>query len=186
MRSSFARPLTPRFFSQVIGVKALLNPTVDDMKHYLANGQAAIWPYSTLISHMVGVESALAKSIADIEKSLGIQRIGGGGLDYALVRTGSSRSRGPSGSVGREVELLRTRVSDLERENSQLRRKVEQLEGGVETEARGKSEEAKSEEPPAAVEVVPSHGAKEDEDENDDGGGAWETVTKRGGKRTKP
>jgi hypothetical protein len=156
------------------------------MKHYLANGQAAIWPYSTLISHMVGVESALAKSIADIEKSLGIQRIGGGGLDYALVRTGSSRSRGPSGSVGREVELLRTRVSDLERENSQLRRKVEQLEGGVETEARGESEEAKSEEPPAAVEVVPSQGAQEDEDENDDGGGAWETVTKRGGKRTKP
>lgn len=38
--------LVPRFTTmQVFGLNALANPTVEDMKIYLQNGQAAAWPY---------------------------------------------------------------------------------------------------------------------------------------------
>lgn len=38
--------LVPRFTTmQVFGLKALVNPTYEDMKVYIQNGQAAAWPY---------------------------------------------------------------------------------------------------------------------------------------------
>ena len=40
--------LVPRFTTmQLFGLKALVNPTVEDMKIYLKNGQIAAWPYLT-------------------------------------------------------------------------------------------------------------------------------------------
>ena len=56
-------PRVPRRSSQVLGIKALLNPTVEDMQHYLKNGAQAAWPWVEFIRHSVKVEEALRVTI---------------------------------------------------------------------------------------------------------------------------
>lgn len=40
-----------------LGVKAIMQPTVDDMKHYISKGRKAAWPHLRRIKHMLSVES---------------------------------------------------------------------------------------------------------------------------------
>ena len=71
--------IVPRMnMGQIIGVKALLNPTVEDMDHYLKNGQQAAWPYIDLIKHLLSLEQAVTSCVATLERDLKITRSHGG------------------------------------------------------------------------------------------------------------
>lgn len=63
--------LVPRFTTmQVFGLKSLVNPTVQDMKLYLKNGQETAWPYLTVIREMLRLETAIEKSLSRLEERL--------------------------------------------------------------------------------------------------------------------
>ena len=52
--------IVPRMRSpDTVGVKAFLNPTREDMRHYLKNGAIATYPFVNHIRRMVGGESEL-------------------------------------------------------------------------------------------------------------------------------
>lgn len=40
----------------IIAVKAIMNPTVKDMIHYIAGGQRAVWPAIRKIDHLITIE----------------------------------------------------------------------------------------------------------------------------------
>lgn len=130
--------IVPRMnMGQVIGVKALLNPTVEDMEHYLQNGQQAVWPYIDLIKHLLSLEEAIASCVAALEKDLKITRshAGEGGMAMYVTTESNSRvggrSASRSASRGRELELLRVKLERLQEENNALRSRVKLLEKGT-------------------------------------------------------
>ena len=52
--------LVPRFTTmQVFGLKSLVNPTVQDMKLYLKNGQETAWPYLTYVPPLPHIRCSL-------------------------------------------------------------------------------------------------------------------------------
>ncbi|KAE8888864.1 hypothetical protein PF005_g19307 [Phytophthora fragariae] len=46
-------------FLESIGIKAILNPTVQDMTHYIESGQRAVWPKLAYIRHLCSIEKCL-------------------------------------------------------------------------------------------------------------------------------
>ncbi|GMH81534.1 hypothetical protein TrST_g5587 [Triparma strigata] len=118
---------------QVLGIKALLNPTVKDMEHYLQNGQMAAWPYIEFIRHTSSIEGTLRDCVRKLEKDLGV--VGSseeGGLLIFDVGGGGVGNRGGGGgarsaSRGRESELLRRQVKRLEEENGKLKETILRL-----------------------------------------------------------
>ncbi|EEY55100.1 patatin-like phospholipase, putative [Phytophthora infestans T30-4] len=46
-------------FLESIGIKAILNPTVQDMTHYIEGGQRAVWPKLAYIRHLCSIEKCL-------------------------------------------------------------------------------------------------------------------------------
>jgi len=111
--------IVPRMnVAQVVGAKALLNPTVEDMEHYLQNGQSAAWPYLQLIGNMVALESVLKESVSRLEGELGLKTVSVGGMIVGFEGGGGER------------ETMRTRLEELEGENERLRSRVAELEGG--------------------------------------------------------
>ena len=129
--------LVPKFTTkQVFGMKALSNPTVEDMKIYLKNGQAAAWPYLTVIGDMIRVETKIDKCITRLEERYhamspdydALRRWNNDDADsISISSTVSVANRFRMASASRETELLRQKVHTLERENVALRRQVTQL-----------------------------------------------------------
>uniref|UniRef100_H3HCA6 PNPLA domain-containing protein n=1 Tax=Phytophthora ramorum TaxID=164328 RepID=H3HCA6_PHYRM len=50
-------------FLESIGIKAILNPTVQDMAHYLEGGQRAVWPKLAYIRHLCSIEKCLDRHL---------------------------------------------------------------------------------------------------------------------------
>lgn len=128
--------LVPKFTTmQVFGMKALSNPTVEDMKVYLKNGQAAAWPYLTVIKDMIRLEAKIDGCIARLEERYhalapeydALRRWNDDADSISISSTVSVANRMRMASAGRETELLRQKVHTLERENVSLRRQVGQL-----------------------------------------------------------
>ncbi|DBA04933.1 TPA: hypothetical protein N0F65_006935, partial [Lagenidium giganteum] len=61
-RQNFSGNVTivPDFiFAEAIGIKAILNPTVEDMDRYILGGQRAVWPKLEYIRHLCSVEKSI-------------------------------------------------------------------------------------------------------------------------------
>ncbi|TMW64875.1 hypothetical protein Poli38472_009042 [Pythium oligandrum] len=59
--------LIPDFiFLEAIGVKAIVNPTREDMDRYIVGGQRAVWPKLAYIGHLCGVEKCLDACLASL------------------------------------------------------------------------------------------------------------------------
>jgi len=129
--------LVPRFTTmQVFGLNALANPTVKDMERYLQNGQAAAWPYLSVIKEMLRLETSIDRCISrltermhqvspttDFSQNFNNDLVSDASASYA--------SRAFMFSAHRETELLKEKVSSLEIENSNLRRQMEQMNRAV-------------------------------------------------------
>ena len=55
--------------SDSLGLKAILNPTVEDMRVYISEGAKATWIHIDLISHMLSMESAIWKAVEKLKSS---------------------------------------------------------------------------------------------------------------------
>lgn len=53
-------------FLEAIGIKAILNPTVEDMDRYLGGGQRCVWPKLQYIRHLCTIEKALDCALAQL------------------------------------------------------------------------------------------------------------------------
>jgi hypothetical protein len=116
----------------VVGLSILSNPTAKDMDVYLQGGQEAAWPFIRSLQEMLHLERAIDRCLKDLGERLHSVT---SGLDFKLssddvdsvssVVGASYRARLPG--LGREAELLREKVRDLEQENEQLKRKVQRL-----------------------------------------------------------
>ena len=125
--------LVPRFTTlQVFGLKVLSNPTVKDMDVYLQNGQLAAWPFLRVLKEMLRIESAIEAGLTKLDQRL--QSVASGfessmhndDVDSLSSAVGVAyRAHLPG--LGREAELLKEKVRDLEQENKQLRQKVVRL-----------------------------------------------------------
>jgi len=147
--------LVPRFTTlQVFGLKSLVNPDEDDMKVYLQNGQSAAWPYLGVIKEMLRLERAIDKCMNRlIEQRHQLSPDDDDDwddIDSITSTTPSNRSR-VLGSR-RETELLKHKVLQLELENTELRKELEQtkklgssskLKSLITPVKRGKSSDAK-------------------------------------------
>lgn len=59
--------LIPDFvFLEAIGIKAILNPTVEDMDRYLDGGQRCLWPKLQYVRHLCTIEKALDRALAQL------------------------------------------------------------------------------------------------------------------------
>eukprot|EP00985_Skeletonema_marinoi_P004746 scaffold2051_cov139-Skeletonema_marinoi.AAC.30 len=125
--------LVPKFTTaHKFGLSILSNPTEKDMDVYLQGGQAAAWPFIRSLQEMLHLERSIHKCLNDLGERL---RSVTSGLDLNLsnddvdsvssVVGAAYRARLPG--LGREAELLREKVQDLETENDQLKRKVQRL-----------------------------------------------------------
>lgn len=102
------------------------------MDIYLQGGQEAAWPFIRSLQEMLHLERSIDKCLNDLGERL---RSVTSGLDLNLsnddvdsvssVVGAAYRARLPG--LGREAELLREKVKDLEAENDQLKRKVLRL-----------------------------------------------------------
>ena len=120
------------FSLYLVGLSILSNPTEKDMDVYLQGGQAAAWPFIRSLQEMLHLERSIDKCLIDLGERL---RSVTSGLDLNLsnddvdsvssVVGAAYRARLPG--LGREAELLREKVQDLETENDQLKRKVQRL-----------------------------------------------------------
>ena len=122
--------IVPRMnIMQIIGVKALLNPTFEDMQHYLKNGQQAAWPHIHQIKHLLAIETAMAACINSLEKDLNMCRSSiGGGYDSLMIREAEAEVKRSSRKVNlekAEISRLLARVAELESENACLRSRLE-------------------------------------------------------------
>ncbi|GMH80040.1 hypothetical protein TL16_g08376 [Triparma laevis f. inornata] len=160
---------------QVLGIKALLNPTVEDMKHYLQNGQMAAWPYIEFIRHSSMIEGTLRECVRKLEKDLGV--VGSseeGGLLIFDVGGGGGGGRGGgarSASKGRETELLRRQVKRLSEENSKLKQTIKRLSSSNE----GRREILAAPPPPSPEEK--KDGGEDGEGDRGSSSPGWTTVT---------
>ncbi|KAL9189689.1 hypothetical protein ACHAXT_009364 [Thalassiosira profunda] len=124
--------LVPRFTTlQVFGLKVLSNPTVKDMDVYLQNGQLAAWPFLRVLKEMLRIESAIEEGLTKLDQRLQSVASGFESLHNDDVESLSSAVgvayRAHLPGLGREAELLKEKVRDLEQENKQLRQKVVRL-----------------------------------------------------------
>mmetsp|Transcript_1034 Transcript_1034/g.1687 ORF Transcript_1034/g.1687 Transcript_1034/m.1687 type:complete len:206 (-) Transcript_1034:106-723(-) len=53
-----------------MGIKAVFNPDVQDMRHYIAGGERATWPHLNRIKFMMRTETKLGSCITRLQKSL--------------------------------------------------------------------------------------------------------------------
>jgi len=53
-------------FLESIGIKAILNPTVQDMTHYIEAGQRAVWPKLAYIRHLCSIEKCLDRHLEEM------------------------------------------------------------------------------------------------------------------------
>lgn len=131
--------LVPPFtMMQVFGLKALVNPTIADMKIYLQNGQMSVWPYVDVIKHMLCLETSIEICIERLKEryhSMSPQTqnedlILGGCADQNDMLPSSfiAASKTRLMSAGREAEFLKMKMRSLESENSSLKMKVRSLE----------------------------------------------------------
>jgi predicted acylesterase/phospholipase RssA len=121
--------LVPRFTTlQVFGLKSLVNPDEEDMKVYLQNGQSAAWPYLGVIKEMLRLERAIDKCMNRlIEQRHQLSPDDDDDwddIDSITSTTPSNRSR-VLGSR-RQTELLKIKVLQLELENAELRKELEE------------------------------------------------------------
>jgi predicted acylesterase/phospholipase RssA len=119
--------LVPHFTTmQVFGLKSLSNPTVEDMKIYLQNGQAAAWPYLSVMKEMLRFESTIDKCISKlIERRNQVTPVKSEWDDVESITSTTTHSML---GTRREVELLRSKVKSLEDENSMLREQLKTFE----------------------------------------------------------
>jgi hypothetical protein len=120
------------FSVYVVGLSILSNPTEKDMDVYLQGGQEAAWPFIRSLQEMLHLERAIDKCLKDLGERLhsvtsGLElKLSNDDVDSVSSVVGASyRARLPG--LGREAELLREKVRDLEQENEQLKRKVQRL-----------------------------------------------------------
>jgi predicted acylesterase/phospholipase RssA len=118
--------LMPRFTTlQIFGLKALVNPSVEDMKVYLQNGQSAAWPYLGAIREMLRVERALDRCINRlIEQKHQLIPEDDDWDDIGSITSGNQSNRSRPLAYQREIELLKQKILSLELENSELSKKV--------------------------------------------------------------
>jgi len=125
--------LVPKFTTaHKFGLSILSNPTEKDMDVYLQGGQEAAWPFIRSLQEMLHLERSIDKCLNDLGDRL---RSVTSGVDLHLsnddvdsvssVMGAAYRARLPG--LGREAELLRERVQNLENENDQLKKKVQRL-----------------------------------------------------------
>jgi hypothetical protein len=116
----------PRFTTlQIFGLKALVNPSVEDMKVYLQNGQSAAWPYLGAIREMLRVERALDRCINRlIEQKHQLIPEDDDWDDIGSITSGNQSNRSRPLAYQREIELLKQKILSLELENSELSKKV--------------------------------------------------------------
>ena len=103
-------------FGQIFGIKALLNPDVEDMRHYLTRGAEAAWPFIRAVKHSLRMEVALREAVARLDAAM---MADGGGGD--VVTRGRSYSGEIREAGAREGEMLRGRILELEQENQRLK-----------------------------------------------------------------
>jgi len=125
--------LVPRFTTmQVFGLNALANPTVEDMEIYLQNGQAAAWPYLSVIKEMLRLETSIDRCISRLSERM--RQISPDSdfqnLNNDLV-SDASANHAYMFSAHRETELLKEKVESLESENTNLRKQLEQMSRAV-------------------------------------------------------
>jgi len=112
--------LFPRFNTmQIFGLKALANPTVEEMDLYLRNGQSSAWPYLNVIKEMIRLESAIEKCIRKLSEQLEESFP----LNSQSLNS-SSDGRYETKSPHRQMEFLKNRICALEDINLQLRRQL--------------------------------------------------------------
>jgi TAG lipase/steryl ester hydrolase/phospholipase A2/LPA acyltransferase len=59
--------IVPKFiFAESIGIKAILNPTIQDMERYIKGGQRATWPKISYIRHLCSIEKGLDELLANL------------------------------------------------------------------------------------------------------------------------
>mmetsp|Transcript_25997 Transcript_25997/g.36443 ORF Transcript_25997/g.36443 Transcript_25997/m.36443 type:complete len:858 (+) Transcript_25997:1-2574(+) len=126
--------LVPRFTTmQTFGLQALSNPSVKDMEGYLRNGQLSAWPYLNCIKDMTRLEIALDDCLNRLDQRFKtlipeseydeIDSI----ASSSLVTTSIS-NRVRFIGAGRESERLKAKVISLERENVDLKKRLEEME----------------------------------------------------------
>jgi hypothetical protein len=140
--------IVPRFTTmQTFGLQALSNPTVKDMEGYLKHGQLATWPYLNAIRDTLRLEKALDQCLTRLE---GQMRATNPDFDWSTnddvdsIASSSMVSSSRVRIIGRPFyrsgstneppgtsNILRHRVSGLERENQQLREELRRLRGLV-------------------------------------------------------
>lgn len=120
--------LVPKFTTlQVFGLKSLVNPDVADMEIYLQNGQSTAWPYLGVIKEMLRLERAIDKCmnrLLDQKRNITDSDDEWDEIESITSATQSNRSRIMLGSR-REIELLKYKLSQLENENSELKRQLD-------------------------------------------------------------
>ncbi len=101
------------------------------MENYLANGQLAAWPFLRVLQEMLRIERSVDVGMAKLDKRLkSVAR-----FDSALTNDDVDSLSSAVGTnyrahlpgLGREAELLKEKVRDLETENKQLRQQVIRL-----------------------------------------------------------
>jgi len=131
--------LVPRFTAaQTFGLKALVNPSVKDMEGYLKYGQVAAWPYVSAIRDMIRLEKSLDECLEHLKircskLHVEIDMSDADDLDSIASSSASLNAislRRSSVRFGHhsEIERLNRKVSKLEGENQDLRKKLKELE----------------------------------------------------------
>jgi predicted acylesterase/phospholipase RssA len=162
--------IVPRFTTmQTFGLKALSNPTVEDMEGYLENGQRATWPYINAIRDIIRLEKTLDDCLSRMEDRMrelqpddadwlnhdDLESIASSTKDMSSA---SSRVRiigRPPSMFGsfRETERMKRKMTKLEQENELLKKQLEALQkatqsnlasNGTLTNDTNKSESARS------------------------------------------
>lgn len=60
--------LVPDFiFLESVGIKAILNPTVEDMTRYIEGGQRTVWPKLAYIRHLSSIEQCLDRNLEQLK-----------------------------------------------------------------------------------------------------------------------
>ena len=61
----------PKFsLIQSLGIKAILNPTVGDMRNYISGGEKACWPHLNRLKFMLRTERCLRDCVLKLQAKL--------------------------------------------------------------------------------------------------------------------
>lgn len=145
--------LVPRFTAaQTFGLKALVNPSLKEMEGYLKYGQVAAWPYISVIRDMIRLEKSLDDCLerlktrcsklhveTDISDADDLDSIASSGPSVGVV--GLQRNGVRFAGQHLEVERLKKKVSKLEDENQDLKKKLQEAESFLRSKV-GKKHEA--------------------------------------------